>query len=92
MTLDEVAKNLDTLSDELVIFQKHAIDRHSEVILREPNDDDGLILTIGDDKYYYLIEIFIAKEALEGWLARLDHVPTDAETADRIFEYGNNDA
>lgn len=43
-------------------------------------------------KYFYLIEVFLAKEFIEDWVQSLDYSPDDRETAKKLFEYAIKDA
>jgi hypothetical protein len=40
----------------------------------------------------YFIEVFIAREFLEDWIASLNEKPTLAATCQRLIEYAINDA
>ncbi len=43
-------------------------------------------------KYYYLLEVFLAKEFVDDWVASLDYEPTKEEKAKRLYNYAINDA
>ncbi len=80
------------MDNELIIFQKDKLDLDGEIFLHNEDNIKNGVMQIGDTVYYYLLEVFIVKEFLEGWLENLAPRPTDREIAKRVFEYAINDA
>jgi len=75
-----------------VIFQADREDFNSEIILSFAGEDDGGVKDEGGKRYYYLIEVFLAKEFIDDWIGSLNYVPTSAEIARRLYDYAINDA
>ncbi|MBN9383652.1 MAG: hypothetical protein J0H74_23040 [Chitinophagaceae bacterium] len=92
MKLEHLIKDIDNMDNELIIFQKDKLDLDGEIFLHNEDNIKNGVMQIGDTVYYYLLEVFIVKEFLEGWLENLAPRPTDREIAKRVFEYAINDA
>jgi hypothetical protein len=92
MRLIDFLDKIENIDEELIIFQEHINDKDSEIILSYAEEGDQGIKIIEGKKYYYLIEVFIAKEFLQGWLQNLDSLPSKNEIAKRLYEYSINDA
>ena len=67
-------------------------DYKSDIILEYPEDDDNGIKIENGNKYYYLLEVFLAKEFIIDWIDSLNYSPSQDEIAKRLYEYGINDA
>jgi hypothetical protein len=92
MKLVEFIENLESVDEDLIIFQENKEDYNSDIILAFGEEgDDGIKIENGK-KYNYLIEVFLAKEFVEDWLGSLDYLPNKNEIAKRLFEYAINDA
>ena len=92
MKLIDVVENIDKFSDELIIFQKDRNNYNSDIILAIPEEGDEGIKNEGGIKYFYLLEVFLAKEFIKDWLKSLDYLPSSNETAERLYLYAINDA
>lgn len=92
MTLIEVVDALESLNEESTIYASEPwTDSSTAVVAREsesgrsPDAAQELGLT-------YFLEVFIARQFLEGWTAHLDAEPTLQEKCARLIEYAINDA
>lgn len=92
MKLTTLIDSIDEVDEEAIIFQSNLEDFNSDIILYYAEPDDNGIKEEDGIKYYYLLEVFLAKEFIEDWLNSLDYKPSLEETAKRLFEYAINDA
>ena len=92
MKLIDVIKDLENIDQEAIIFQEDRDNFHSDVIISFAEEGDGGTKEKEDRKYYYLIEVFLAKDFVKDWEASLDYEPTLEETAKRLYDYAINDA
>ena len=92
MKLADIVNSIDSVDEESVIFQEDRDNFDSDIILSFAEDGDGGIKEEGGRKYHYLIEVFLAKEFIDDWVASLDYTPTSVEIAKRLFDYAINDA
>lgn len=90
MKLIDLIKDIDNIDQEAIIFQEEKENPNSDIILSFA--EDGGIKEEGGRKYYYLIEVFLAKEFVDDWVASLDYEPTIEEKAKRLYNYAMNDA
>ena len=92
MKLNEVVSQLDEIEDRFGIYLKDELNIDSDVELIDQEGPRYTVVVKDGTTYVYLLEIFIAKEIVEDWLATIDYVPGNKEIAQRVFEYGVNDA
>lgn len=92
MKLVDLIENIENINEELIIFQEDKENFNSDIILSFGEDGDGGIKEESGKIYHYLIEVFLAKEFIEDWVASLDYLPSSNEIAKRLFEYAINDA
>jgi hypothetical protein len=93
MTLREIIRNLETVSDELVIFatkvdENWLLDARAALVLDEDMDKLGVSL---EDLTYFL-EVYIAKETLEVWSKWRGREPLESEREEAVVYYATNDA
>ena len=92
MRLIDVIMTVDELGDDGVIYAQEPWTEQSEaLVLTGPVADDMAVVHRGD-AYVYFLEVGIAKEFLEGWIARLHPPPPIDEQCRRVIEYAINDA
>jgi hypothetical protein len=89
MNLVDLVKIIDSVDEEYIIFQENNDDYGSDIILS--SIEDRKVLEEGKI-YYYLIEVFLAKEFINDWIASLNFKPTVNEIAKRLHDYAINDA
>lgn len=92
MKLVDLINNIDSVDEESIIFQEDRENFESDIILSFAEEDDGGVKEKEGKKYYYLIEVFLAKEFIDDWIASLDYVPTSKEIAKRLYDYAIKDA
>lgn len=92
MNLVDFVKNIEDVDDDAIIFQEDKTNPDSAIILSYAEDGDGGTKEEGGKKYFYLIEVFLAKEFIEDWVASLISKPNSKEIAKRLYEYAINDA
>ncbi|MDR1714982.1 MAG: hypothetical protein LBS20_03985 [Prevotella sp.] len=92
MKLSDLVDKMDNIDDDLIVFLEDINDYNSDIILEYGEENDrGIKLSDGKD-YYYLLEVFLAKEFINDWKNSLDYIPNKNEIAKRLYEYGINDA
>lgn len=92
MKLIDLVKDIKNLDEEAIIFQEDRENPNSDIILSLVEDGDEQVKQQEGRKYYYLIEVFLAKEFIEDWEASLDYKPTLEQTTERLYDYAINDA
>ena len=92
MRLIDFVKNLHDFDDEAIIFQENRSDVNSDIFISYAEEgDEGVKEELGR-KYSYLLEVFLAKEFIEDWVASLRRKPTVEQITKRLHEYAINDA
>ncbi|WBV56479.1 hypothetical protein PFY10_20030 [Chryseobacterium daecheongense] len=92
MNLIDLIAKINEIDEDLIIFLKDIEDYKSDIILSYAEDGDNGINEENGDKYFYLLEVFLAKEFIADWVESLDYSPSTEEIAQRLYEYGINDA
>jgi hypothetical protein len=92
MKLVDLVNTINTVDEESIIFQEDRENFDSDIILSFAEEGDEGVKEEGEKKYYYLIEVFLAKEFIDDWVASLNYKPTVNEIAKRLYEYAINDA
>ena len=92
MKLIDLIEGIENVNEELIIFQENMGDFDSDIILAFGEEGDEGVKEENEKKYHYLIEVFLAKEFIEDWIASLDYAPNSNEMAKRLYEYAINDA
>ena len=92
MKLIELIRDLDALDEQCTIYASQPWTETSEAIAAHepeaggtPNEAERLGLK-------YFLEVFIAREFIEGWMANYDTQPTLRQKCARLIEYATNDA
>lgn len=92
MNLIELIESLNTIDEELIIFIENKDDPNSDIILSNGEVGDNGIKIEHGKRFYYLIEIFLAKEFIDDYIGSLDYSPDQKEIAKRLYDYSVNDA
>ena len=90
--LIEIVKDMDTVDEELTIYAVEPWTPDSDALLgMEPDDAVAPpeALAIGAS---YFIEVYIAKEFLEGWARGKHKAASVQQRCDRLIKYAVNDA
>lgn len=93
MTLENLMEQLDSLDDDLTIYAEKNPDwsvNSSVAVFPEPEDGGVPSEARGMN---YLLEVFLAKEAVQGWSECRDgREPTATEKCEAIIYYAEHDA
>ena len=92
MKLVDILESIETIDEELIIFQEDKNDYSSDVILAYGGIDDNGLKNENGKTYHYLLEALLAKEFIEEWTQSLSYVPTPDDIAIRLHYYAQNDA
>ena len=92
ITLFEVVKNLDSFDEESTIYLEEPWTENSKAIVTLEPDTGGLPKKVKEEELRYFLEIFIAREFLEEWIASLDITPTLHQKCERLIQYAAFDA
>ena len=92
MNLINLIEKIETVDEEKIIFLGNKGDFNADIILSYGEDGDHGIKVEDGKEYYYLIEVYLAKEFIKDWVNSLTYVPTPAEISKRLYEYAINDA
>jgi hypothetical protein len=83
MRLIEVVRDLDSFNQEHTIYAAEPRTCGSNTFVAPESDAQELT---------YFLEVFVARELLEGWTASLQTKPTLAEKCARLIKYAAHDA
>lgn len=92
MKLVDIVNSINSIDEESIIFLENTKNFESDVILSFAEDGDSGFKEVENIKYYYLIEVFLAKEFIDDWITSLNYNPTKNEIAKRLYDYAINDA
>ena len=92
MTLLEVVKNLSTCDDELTIYAGRPWDCDSQVVVAREPDQGGWPPEAKSCGALYFLEVSVAMEVLQGWLATEGRPISFREQCERLIQYATNDA
>ncbi|WP_395782134.1 hypothetical protein [Aquidulcibacter sp.] len=90
--LCDVISRLSAFDIEYTIYASAPwTDKSDAMVAKEP-DAGGLPLEVSNAGLHYFLEISIAKEFVEDWIASLDEKPTPSTLCLRVIDYATNDA
>ncbi len=92
MSLLEVISKLETFNEESTIYAAKPWTDQSKTLVLNESETGGLSIEAKKEDLKYFLEISIAKEFLDGWMAHLDTEPTIREKCKRLIQYAINDA
>lgn len=92
MKLIEAVEQLDALDQESTIYASEPWTSESNALVALEPSDGGLPPAAEAVGLKYFLEVFIAREFIEGWLASLGAEPTLREKCSRLIQYAVNDA
>lgn len=90
--LDDVIGGLSGFDSEDTIYAAEPWTGQSEAMVAREPDAGGLPPEVSDAGMKYFLEISIAQEFVEDWLASLDEQPTPSAVCQRVIDYAINDA
>jgi hypothetical protein len=92
MKLIEAIRNLDALDEESTIYASEPWTENSEAIVARESESGGLPNDAEKLGLKYFLEVFIARDFLEGWMSNLDAQPTLQQKCARLIKYAVTDA
>jgi hypothetical protein len=92
MKLIEAIRDLDDFNPESTIYASQPWTENSETIMAHEPDSGGLPAEAERLGLRYFLEVFVAREFVEGWIANLDVPPSPHEKCARLIEYAVTDA
>jgi len=92
MKLVEAIDKLEALNDEATIYASEPWNEDSIAITVPEPDDGGLPEEAKRLGLRYFLEVFLAREFLEDWVAGLGAEPSSKEKCARVIQYAIKDA
>ncbi len=92
MKLIEAIRDLDSLDEEGTIYASPPWAEKSEAIVAHQPETSGLPIEAERLGLTYFLEVFIARDFVESWMANLDAQPTLKEKCARLIQYAATDA
>jgi len=92
MKLLDAIRDLDPLDRESTIYAAKPWTESSEAIVAREPESGGTPNEAERFGLKYFIEVFVARDFLEGWLGNLDAPPTLQQKCARLIKYAATDA
>ena len=92
MKLIEVIENIDKFDESYTIYAITPWHENSECIVEYESDDGSLPDAAKSQQMDYLLEVFLVKEFLDGWIKDLSKPHSSKDICRRLVEYAINDA
>jgi hypothetical protein len=92
MKLRELIASLDRLNDDSAIYAMPPWTYDSAAIVAEESEDESVPVEARAQGFEYFLEVWLAKEFLEGWIETLEHAPSLEEICERLIGYAIDDA
>ncbi len=92
MTLIEAIRDLDSFDEEATIYAAEPWTETSTVLIAPELAAGGLPTEAAKLGLKYFLEVFIARDFLEGWTGNLKAEPTLEEKCARLIKYAITDA
>ncbi|RYE16200.1 MAG: hypothetical protein EOP45_17905 [Sphingobacteriaceae bacterium] len=92
MKLSEVVAVIDSLDEDLIIFQERRKSYNAMTVCSTDKGNGGGVIINDGKEYHYLIEVLLAKEFIIDWVKSLTYKPGNAEIAERLYDFAMNDA
>jgi hypothetical protein len=92
MKLVEAIRDLSALDAEGTIYASQPWAENSEAIVAREPETGGLPVEAAQHGLIYFLEVFIARDVMEGWMATLDAQPTLHQKCARLIKYATTDA
>jgi hypothetical protein len=91
-TLKNIVTELGSLDDAATIYAAEPWTSESEAIVAHEPPAGGLPKEASESGLKYFIEVAMARDFLDGWIASLDQSPSAQEKCDRLIRYAVTDA
>lgn len=92
MKLIEVIEKLDSFAEEDTIYVAEPWSGESQAVVDTEPPSGGLSENAQKLGLKYFLEVFLARELLEGWVANLQAEPSLREKCERLIQYAVTDA
>ena len=92
MNLLEIVSHLNTLDEDATIYASSPWQVSSEAVVDLEPEEGGLPVDAKLRGLDYFLEVYIAKEFLDGWIGSQKDVPSLKDQCIRLIEYATNDA
>ena len=92
MTLIDVVRILNSFDAEGTIYAELPWSTASRAVVENEPELGGIPPGAAELNASYFLEVFVAREVLNGWRANLEHSPGTTEQCDRLIEYASKDA
>lgn len=92
MKLIEAVRDMDSLDHESTISAAEPWTEDSQVVVAPEPDSGSPPPEAQKLGLKYFLEVFLARDFVEGWVANLDREPTLHEKCARLIQYAINDA
>jgi hypothetical protein len=90
--LGDVIDRLSEFDCEDTIYASEPWTEESEAMVTRDPDAGGLPIEVSDAGLKYFLEVSVARDFVEDWLASLDDQPTPPAVCQRVIGYAINDA
>ena len=91
-TLGDVIEGFGRFDSEDTIYAAEPWAEQSEALVAREPDVGGLPPEASDAGMKYFLEVGIAQDFVEGWLASFNEPPTPSAICTRLIDYAVNDA
>lgn len=92
MKLIDIVSQLDNFDEEMTIYASEPWDLNSDALVDFEPDEGGLPLEAREKNLEYFLEVYLAKEFLDGWVENQKAGVSRSEICNRLIEYAINDA
>jgi hypothetical protein len=92
MQLSEVVRRLASWDQEGTIYVAEPWTSESAAIIAKEPESGEVPEPAAREGLKYFLEVFLAREFLEGWESTLGRTPTDEERCERLIRYAIDDA
>lgn len=92
MKLIEIIEKLDSFSDEDTIYAAEPWSEKCQAVVETEPPSGGLPEKAQELGLKYFLEVFLAREFLEGWIANLQAEPSLQDKCQRLIQYAVTDA
>ena len=92
MTLLKIVQELDTFDKESTIYAAKPWTENSKAMVLIEPESGGLPNEVENKGLKYFLEVFIAQDFVNEWVASLDTKPTPHQICLRLIQYATNDA
>ena len=92
MKLIEAIEELDSFAEDNTIYAAEPWSAESQAVVDTEPPSGGLPEKAQELGLKYFLEVFLAREFLEGWVANLQAEPSLREKCERLIQYAVTDA